>query len=76
MSLNTLALRLSDWYNRLRDMVDLNEALALSREALSLLPQGHHAQVTSLNDLAICLSTRYRQLRDIRRGHCPLPGIP
>ena len=40
----------------------MNEATALSREALSLCPHGHLDHSTSLINLAIALSSRYKQL--------------
>ena len=43
-------------------MRDLDEAIVLDREALSLRPEGHPDRSQSLNNLAIRLSTRYKQL--------------
>ncbi|KAI9573417.1 hypothetical protein HD554DRAFT_2167031 [Boletus coccyginus] len=43
-------------------MEDLGVATVLNREALDLCPQGHPYQSTSLNNLAVRLSTRYNQL--------------
>ncbi|KAF8429868.1 CHAT domain-containing protein [Boletus edulis BED1] len=43
-------------------MADLDEAVVLDREALELRPQGHPDRSTSLNNLAVDLSTRYNQL--------------
>jgi CHAT domain-containing protein/tetratricopeptide (TPR) repeat protein len=38
------------------------EAIVLDREALGLCPEGHPDRSMSLNNLAVCLSTRYDQL--------------
>jgi CHAT domain-containing protein len=43
-------------------MVDLDEAIILDREALGLCPQGHPHRSVSLNNLAVHLSARYKQL--------------
>jgi tetratricopeptide (TPR) repeat protein len=43
-------------------MVDLDEAIVLDREALGLRPQGHPSRSSSLNNLAVRLSSRYEQL--------------
>ena len=43
-------------------MGDIEEAIVLGREALKLRPQGHPDRLTSLNNLAVVLSTRYNQL--------------
>ncbi|KAF8431491.1 CHAT domain-containing protein [Boletus edulis BED1] len=46
-------------------MADLDEAIVLGREALELCPQGHPDRSTSLIDLGVCLSTRYKQLGEM-----------
>ena len=43
----------------------MNEAAVLAREALSLHPPGHPDRSMSLNNLAVCLSSRYDQLGEI-----------
>ncbi|KAF8436217.1 hypothetical protein L210DRAFT_2474093 [Boletus edulis BED1] len=43
-------------------MSDLEEVIILDQEALDLRPQGHPDRTISLNNLALCLSTRYKQL--------------
>ena len=43
-------------------MQDIEEAIVLDREALSLCPQGHPNRSMSLNNLAVSLSSRYKQL--------------
>ena len=62
VSLTRLATHLSDRYNQLGAMGDLEEAIVLSREALYLCPAWHPGRSVSLNVLAACLSTRYKQL--------------
>ena len=57
-----LALHLSDRYDQLGAMGDLEEAIVFDREALSLRPQGHTDRSSSLNNLANRLSTRYKQV--------------
>jgi tetratricopeptide (TPR) repeat protein len=44
-------------------MDDLEEAIVLGREALSLCPLGHPDRWRSLNSLVNILSTQYKQLR-------------
>ncbi|KAI9567997.1 TPR-like protein [Boletus coccyginus] len=43
-------------------MEDVDEAMVLGREALSLCPQGHPNRPISLSNLAVHLSTRYSRL--------------
>ena len=61
--MNNLALHLSSRYNQLGGTNDLNEAIILDQEALSLRPPGHPQRSTSLGNLAILLSSRCKQLR-------------
>ncbi|KAI6011607.1 hypothetical protein EDC04DRAFT_2609844 [Pisolithus marmoratus] len=42
-----------------RKVDDVNEAITLHRAALELRPSGHHQRPSSLNRLALCLSSRY-----------------
>ena len=65
MSLSNLAANLSSRYEQLGDIDDLNKALVLDREALSLCPPGHRHRPMSLNSLAVNLSARYEELREI-----------
>ena len=53
---------LSSRYKQLGGMNDLNNAIVLGREALSLCPPGHANRLMSLYNLAIDLSSRYKQL--------------
>ncbi|KAG6369248.1 hypothetical protein JVT61DRAFT_15554 [Boletus reticuloceps] len=57
-SLNNLAVDLSIRYEQVRVMEDLDEAIALSREALDLCPEGHPDRSMSLSNLATRLSIR------------------
>ena len=43
-------------------MDDLNEAVVLGQEVLPLRPPGHSRRSSSLNSLAVDLSSRYKQL--------------
>ncbi|KAF8431596.1 CHAT domain-containing protein [Boletus edulis BED1] len=62
VTLNKFASRLSTRYKQLGRVVDLDDAIALRREALKLRPQGHPDHSVSLTNLTVCLSTRYGQL--------------
>ena len=58
---NTLHIR----YKQLGGIDDLNEAIVLARDALSLCPPGHPARSMSLSNLADHLSSRYDKLGGI-----------
>jgi hypothetical protein len=60
--LNDLVVCLSTRYNRLRQLVDLDEAIITNREALQYRAPRHPDRFISTNNLAICLSTRYDHL--------------
>ena len=62
VSLNHLAVDLSDRYDVLGATRDLEEAISLAREGLDLCPAGHSGRSMALNTVAFCLSTRYKQL--------------
>ena len=47
-------------------MQDLDEAIALDRETLSFLPEGHPDRSALLSNLALHLSSRYNQLGEMR----------
>ena len=47
---------------QLGGMDDLNEAIVLGREALSLCPPGHPNRSSSLSNLAVRLSSQYNQV--------------
>ena len=64
--MNNLAVDLSSRYKQLGALRDLDEAIILDREALSLFPQGHPNRSMSLNNLAVDLSSRYKQLGALR----------
>jgi len=61
MSLNNLAVSLSDRFNQRGVLSDLDEAIDLKRAALALRPPGHSDRSTSLNNLAVSLSDRFNQ---------------
>lgn len=46
-------------------MSDLEEAIALNKDALELRTRGRANRCLSLNDLAVYLSTRYNRLRQL-----------
>ena len=46
-------------------MEDLNEAILLNRDALALRPPGHPGRSASLGNLAVDLSTRFKQLGEM-----------
>ena len=46
-------------------MSDLEETIALNKDALELRTRGRANRCLSLNDLAIYLSTRYNRLRQL-----------
>ncbi|KAF8436265.1 hypothetical protein L210DRAFT_989995 [Boletus edulis BED1] len=58
----SLATHLSTRYKQLGVVGDLEEAIALGRQALELRPEGHPNRSTSLNNVAADLSARYKQL--------------
>ena len=62
VSLERLAIDLSDRYDALGATRDLEEAILLSREGLDLCPAWHSDRLIALNTVAFCLSTRYKQL--------------
>ena len=64
-----LAIHLSDRYSQLGATGDIEEAIVLDREALSLCPKGHPDRSRSLNNLADGLSTRYKQLGEMQDLH-------
>jgi uncharacterized protein YaiI (UPF0178 family) len=59
MSLNNLAVQLSTRFDHRGNAEDLDEAIALHREALALRQVGHTYRSSSLNNLANRLSTRF-----------------
>ena len=61
MSLNNLAVSLSDRFKQQGVLSDLDEAIDLYRAALALHPPGHSDQSTSLNNLASSLQDRFQQ---------------
>ncbi|KAG2750405.1 TPR-like protein [Suillus brevipes Sb2] len=58
-SLNNLANQLSTRFDHRGNAEDLDQAIALHREALTLHQVGHPDRSTSLNNLAVQLSTRF-----------------
>ncbi|KAF8810268.1 TPR-like protein [Phlegmacium glaucopus] len=60
-SLTTLANTLSIRFRQGGQRSDLNEAIALNRQALKLQPSPYPLRSTSLNNLANALSTRFKQ---------------
>ena len=58
-------MHLSTRYDARRGIDDLNEAIVLSREALSLRPPGHPPRSPSPSNLSNYLYTRHKQLRVI-----------
>jgi hypothetical protein len=56
-----LANRLSTRFDQQGNDEDLNQAIALHREALALRPIGHTHRPMSLNNLALLFSTRFKQ---------------
>lgn len=71
MSLNNLALDLSARREQLGEIQDLNGAIVLSREVLTLRPQGHPLRSRSLNNLSANLSIRYKGIevmQDLREA--------
>ena len=65
MALDNLAINLYSRHRQLRGVDDLNEAIVLARDALSLRPPGHPDRSSSLDNLAIHLVYRYKELRGI-----------
>ena len=64
--MNNLASYLSARYNQLGGVDDLNEAIVLGRDALSLCPpEDEESRLTPSSNLANHLSTRYEQLGEI-----------
>ncbi|KAG2150205.1 CHAT domain-containing protein [Suillus bovinus] len=59
ISLNNLALQLSSRFDHRGNGEDLDQAIALNREALALRPVGHADRSMSLNNLATRLSYRF-----------------
>ena len=49
-------------FKQLGTLSDLEEALALERNALELHPQGHPQRATSLGNIALYLYSRFKQL--------------
>ena len=64
--MNNLAIYLSSRYNQLGALRDLDEAIVLGREALSLCPQGHPDRSRSLQNLAIYLHRRLRRSKQVQ----------
>ena len=62
MCSSNLANYLSSRYEQLGGIDDLNEAIVLGQDALSLRPPGHPDRSTSLSNIANYLFLRYRQL--------------
>jgi tetratricopeptide (TPR) repeat protein len=57
--LNNLAKHVCSRFDHRGNAEDLDQAIALGREALALLPVGHTDRSSSLNNLAVRLSTRF-----------------
>jgi tetratricopeptide (TPR) repeat protein len=68
-SLHNLANVLWTRYEQLGDMEDLQSAIRLYHEALSLCPIGHPNRPKSLNNLASALQIRYSQLEEVEDLH-------
>jgi hypothetical protein len=64
LACDELATSLSTHFDHTGDMVMLNEALGLGREALALRPVGHPKRAESCGNLAISLWTRFNQTGD------------
>ncbi|KAG0697804.1 hypothetical protein DFH29DRAFT_132507 [Suillus ampliporus] len=60
--LNNLGGALHTRFEKCGDINDLNKAIILFREALTLRPPGHPTRDTTLNNLALTLTTRYSKL--------------
>ena len=62
VSLNQLGLHLSDRYDQLGAMTDLEAAIMLGRDTLALCTAEHLDRSMALNNLSVNLSARYKQL--------------
>ena len=60
MSLNNLATALLDRFGKAGSMSDLEEAIFMRRESLSLRPTPHPDHSQSLNNLALALEIRWK----------------
>ncbi|KAJ6527381.1 hypothetical protein B0H19DRAFT_1083934 [Mycena capillaripes] len=64
--LHLLSIRLTDRYQRLGDLKDLQAALLTKKEAVELTPSGHRDRARHLKSLAVSLSHQYRRLGDLK----------
>ena len=64
--MNNLAVCLSDRYNQLEALRDLDEAIVLGRESFSLCPLGHPHRSTLLNNLVEYLRSRLERSKQLQ----------
>ena len=60
-----LAIALGNRFQKTGPMTDLEEAISLYRESLSLYPMSHPDRFISLRDLAAALNDRFRETGSI-----------
>ena len=73
MTLNNLNLHLSARHEQLGAIGDLDEAIVLGREALTLPPQDYLERSMCLNNLAVDLSSRYDKIGAIENLEEAIP---
>ncbi|KAJ7933181.1 CHAT domain-containing protein [Mycena leptocephala] len=64
-SLNNLALAIQSRFEQRGDPADIDEAVLLHREALTLQPTPHPERADSLNNLALAMWTQFQQQGDL-----------